>query len=241
MWKPSGPAASALGLLSLAFSTSPASYADESRAVLSVVAQAGSDWLYHGVSETAGEPAVGVNAEWQPTPLLFLGVEAHEGHLPSGVARQRQRSVMAYVGTGTALNDSWYASASWLHREFPESQKSWDFSELQATLSHRNGLSVTASFSPDYYDHGTKAYHVELGYRRSFHDRAYGFTRLGALELTAERFTSYRHATLGGGLSLGRLNVELGYAWTSASSSDDFGRAPIDSPGFLINVAYRLR
>ncbi len=235
-----GKIASAMVLLSLGLSISPRGNADDGRTILSVVAQASSDWLYHGVSETAGEPAVGVNAEWQLTPMLFIGVEAHEAHLPSGVVRQRQRSVMAYAGMGAALNDSWYASASLLHRAFPESRKSWDFSELQATLSHRNGLTVTASFSPDYYDHRTKAYHFELGYRRSFRDRAYGFTRLGALELTSERFTSYRHATLGGGLSLGRLNVELGYAWTSASSSDDFGRAPIDSPGILVNVAYRL-
>lgn len=226
-------ALAAIGLSGLALPI--AGYAGE----IEVVAQAASDWMYHGTSESGGNPAAGLAIDWQISARSFVGVEAHQAQVDD--AFQRHRSVAIYAGTGIALNESWYLSTSVLHREFPKSVKEWDFTELQLQIDHASGFGLTLDFSPDYYEHDTRSFAGELRYQRDINPTWYAYASIGALELSAARFTDYRFAQIGGGRRLGQLVIDVAYRANSEGNASEFGLAPYSEPKLVAQLSWRLR
>lgn len=228
-------AVTAIGLLS------HSSCFGQDAAKLSVILQASSDWIYHGVSETNGEPTIGFNLDYQPLPHLFFGLEAHQGRVEN--LRQRQGSVMGYLGTGKTLFKNWYATLAIQHREFPGSTKEWDFTEFTNTFTHQSGFSTQVSYSPDYYEHDVEALHFQADYTHQTQSRWFWRVQAGATQFFSggPGFVNYEHALVGIGTSVNRWNVTASYAWTSAGPDDDFGGAPIESPGLIVGFSYRVQ
>ncbi|MEM7281555.1 MAG: hypothetical protein AAF438_07995 [Pseudomonadota bacterium] len=215
-------------------------FAQES-ANLSLVVLATSDWTYHGVSETRGEPSVGINLDWQPTRHLFLGVEAHQGRVSA--ERQREGSVMGYIGTGWSLSENWYGTLALQQREFPGSTKEWDITEFTTSFTHDSGLRASLSYSPDYYEHNTEAANIEIGYVHQSNRRWHWSFEAGTTEFFEDepRFVDYQYARAGIGLSFGRSNVNVAYAWTNASATETFGAESNESPGLVVGFSYRVQ
>lgn len=207
---------------------------------LGFVTQISSDWLYHGTTETLGEPVLGINAEWQSNGATFAGIEAHQARMPA--EPQRQRSVMAYLGTGFALSESWFTTLSVQHREFPGSVKEWDFTEVSIDLAHRSGFGLRMDYAPDYYEHDIRAFAAEVRLSRPITPRSYWYAEVGALELSNEQsFDDHQYAQLGVGTSVSSLNLDLAYVWNSQGRDNTFGRERYSPAKLVLQVAYRLR
>jgi len=232
---------SPFGVLLLLSSVCVASaHADTPR--LSIIAQVSSDWLYHGTTETAGEPVIGFNAEWQLSNTWFSGVEAHEGNVDG--ARQRQRSLMAYLGRGFELNKAWFLTATVQHREFPGGLKEWDFTEFAVDFSHRSGFGVSIDYAPDYYEHSVQAAATEFRYSDSIKGNNYWYAQVGALILWDDPWLGdddYQFAQVGVGSSIGAINLDVAYHWNSRGESDDFAGARFSDPQFIVQLVYKLR
>ena len=215
-------------------------HADGSR--FSMIAQISSDWLYHGTTETDGEPVIGVNAEWQFSEEWFGGVEAHEGKVKN--VQQRQRSIMAYLGRGFSLSDDWFLTASLQHREFPGSAKEWDFTEFEVDLLHRSGLGFSVDYSPDYYEHSVQAAATEFRYSEALRGNSYWYAHVGALLLWDNPWfgdDDYQYAQIGAGSSVGAINLDIAYHWNSRGEDEDLAGARFSNPQFMVQVVYKLR
>lgn len=204
-----------------------------------VVVQAASDWVYHGNSETLGEPVVGINAEWQSSAHFFVGVEAHRARVPGD--QHREGSVMLYVGTGRPFGDGWYGTISALQREYPGSAKEWDFAELDIELSHRSGWLFELDYSPDYYEHDTAAVHASVGFTGRIDDRRYWSARGGTVELSDDDVIDHQYFRVGAGISRGSLNIDLSYGWNNGDQDSRFGKESVTSPGLVLQIAYRVQ
>lgn len=204
-----------------------------------IVTQVSSDWIYHGTTETRGEPTVGINLEWHPNRHWFVGLEAHEAR--TSAERQRERSIMGYLGFGWQAAPDWYATISLQQREFPGSTKEWDLTEVEVELSHQGGFSLAVDYSPDYYEHNTTAVATELKYRHRFGQQRTLYGTVGALEFGRRGLPDYRYAQVGGTVSWGSTSLDLSYGWNSADGDTRFGREAIRSPELLLQLAFRLR
>lgn len=210
---------------------------------LSLVAQTSSDWIYHGTSETLGEPTIGLNAEWQTPAGVFVGIEAHVAEQSNKTSdRQRQRSVMAYLGRGFEWGTDWFATVTLAHREFPGSAKEWDFTELGFNLNHSSGLDFTVDYSPDYYEHNTPSVAFEARYSKTLGKQSYWYAEAGLVELTASNtFDDHHYAALGFGASVKSINFDLAYRWNNRGSSSNFGREAFSPSQFVFQFSYRVR
>ena len=206
---------------------------------LEIVALASSDYIYHGTTETNGNPAVGFAIDWQVTQRGFFGVEAHQAEVDG--QPQRHRSVMVYAGAGFELGTDWFATAVVTHREFPKAVKEWDFTEFRLQLDHQSGWGATFDYSPDYYEHKTEAYTAEVRYQRELNESLYLHGSIGAVELSARRFTDYRYGTIGLGYRLGNAVLDLSYLVNSEGDSADFGRAAYSDSGVIAQLSWRIR
>lgn len=206
---------------------------------LEIVAQASSDLMYHGTTETGGNPAIGLAFDWQISDHAFVGIEAHQGEVDSDP--QRHRSVMVYAGAGIPLGKQWYASGTVAHREFPGSTIEWDFTEFSVALDHTRGWTLSVDYSPDYYEHNTRAWVAELGYQRDIGQRFYAYASVGALELSSTEFTDYRFGQVGGGIRWKQLVFDLSYRANSEGDSTRFGGAALSDAKFVGQLSWRLR
>ena len=204
-----------------------------------IVALASSDYIYHGTTETGGNPAAGLAIDWQVTPRTFFGVEAHQAEVDG--QPQRHRSVMVYAGAGFELGADWFATATVTHREFPKAVKEWDFTEFRVQLDHQSGWGASFDYSPDYYEHDTEAYVAEVRYQRDLNPNLYVYGALGALEFSADQFTDYRFGTVGFGYRLGPVVLDLAYLANSEGDDTEFGRAAYSDPSVIAALSWRLR
>ena len=205
-----------------------------------VVAQASSDWMYHGLSETRGQPTFGLAADWQISARAFAGVELHQAVVKG--RPQRQRSVMVYAGLGYPIGERFYASVNVQHREFPKAVKEWDFTEFEARLNHDSGWNLAVAFSPDYYEHNTRSVAAELGYRRQLTENFYAYAGVGLMEFSEDaRFTDYRFGQVGGGYQLHRWVLDVAYRRNSEGPDTEFGRETYSSPKVVASLTWRLR
>ncbi|MEO0574530.1 MAG: hypothetical protein AAF004_03640 [Pseudomonadota bacterium] len=200
--------------------------------------QSASDVIYHGTTETMGQPSVGINAQWQPNDWFFAGFEAHTARVKT--VRQRQNSYSGYVGGVWTLNDQWAVNLSVQHREFPGGVKAWEFTELKTELSHENGFKARLDYSPNYYAHKTESYVAEFGGTTFFRPNLYYEWQIGAVTLQSERFTDYQYARLGIGYTRQRMTLDLSYGWNSEDGQPQFGLAPLRSPRVLAKIFVRL-
>lgn len=198
-----------------------------------------SDLFYHGTTETVGEPALAINAEWQINSRYFVGLQVQQG-IEDG-PRQRQRSIMAYVGAGFSLSDNWFATASVQHREFPGSLAEWDFTEFELDFAHRSGFGFKIDYSPDYYERDSAAYSAEARFVGALNRQAYWYLEAGALEIDESEFLDHQYARAGVGGSLGPVQLDVSYRVNSQGSSEFFGSEAFSPSKVVVELAYRLR
>lgn len=204
-----------------------------------ITAKAATDWMYHGTTETGGNPVAGLAFDWQLSEHSFVGLEAHQAEVES--QPQRHRSVMIYAGTGRALSREWYGTISVSHREFPKSAREWDFTEFRLQLDHQNGWSITLEHSPNYYEHNTRSYAGELSYRRNLSNRFYTYASIGALELSGQQSSDYQYGQIGAGVRWGQVVLDLAYRANTEGDDGNFGQAALSDPRFVGTLSWRLR
>jgi hypothetical protein len=192
-----------------------------------------SDSIYNGASENGGQPILGVNSEIQLNRNWVAGVQFQDSE-PDGI-RQRNRNLTTYLGYDKKLSNNWLSSTYVTHRAFPGGEREWDYDEFSSRLSHKSGASLGVSYSPNYYSSSVKGIGTTIKYARQLVDNLYIKTEFGNFNIPS--LFSYQFAEATVGTSYKRLNVELGYHWTS----DTILHTPVGniaSPKFVLSVNY---
>ena len=198
---------------------------------VSVFARLASDQVYHGISESSGNPSIGVNIEVQLSPLWVAGINASEGQVDN--VRQRHRNISPYIGAEFAINEDWFGGAYLQVRRFLDSAREWDFEELNITASHVNGLSGRISYSPDYYATGASSFAIESQYQHTLSEPFYLAATAGYFDLQSE--IDYFYANVKFGARYKQYSAAVSYQWVSESVfPSPVGR--VESPGIVFEV-----
>jgi len=204
-----------------------------------IVAQVASNWTYRGTTETGDNPAIGIAVDWQATERVFVGVEMHQAEVDA--VSQRHRSFLVYAGAGMTLGKKWYATGLVSHREFPGSAREWDTTEFGLQFDHTAGWTFGVDYSPDYYEHNTAAIAADIGYRHELGRHLYVYGNVGVIEFSESRFPDYGFGSIGTGVRLGRVVLDVSYRANTEGSDSRFGMAPLSNPGFVAQLNWRLR
>ena len=197
-----------------------------------------SEVAYRGLSETSGQPAIGVSLEWASANNLFAGATFSEGDV-QGV-QQRERAYSLYGGWQTKLAEDWTFGASVSYREFPGSTKEWDFVEYQSAIGWRDRLSLELAWSPNYYEHNTESFAVTARAFQPLTRLVYFGAEVGSVALSRDDFFDYQHASVSVGLRHDRWLTELSYTKATDEGSLLFGQ-PLEAPGLLLELSYQFR
>lgn len=198
---------------------------------LSLYLKATSDWIQYGISETSGNPAIGVIAEYQLGEHWVIGSELRDAE-PQRV-RQRHREFSQYIGFEQPINEQWFSGLYFKHRNFPDSRLDWNYNELSWRLSHQDGFALAITHSGDYYDRNTQAIVVETHYRRPINQQWHWQAGLGNFDLN--NVLDYRYGHIGIGWRFQRFSTNLSYHWNSKSYNRT-AIGPVEAPGLNLSV-----
>ena len=204
--------------------------------VVNVFVEASSDQIYHGLSESNGEPGASISVDLQLSEGWFAGGTVSEANVEG--LRQRQRSHLLFVGTGFALNDQWYLSGAIKRRDFVNSQKDWNYTEWELRLAHRSGLLMHLDYADNYYDHRNEAIASQVSWLRDINSTYYWGLGVGYLTLSADVDHIFGHANLG--LSKDNLNVDLKYHWHNRKGIVRFAER-LEQADVVMQISYKFR
>lgn len=226
----------ALFTLSLALAAGgPVAAADQTA---TIEAFAASEPVYRGVSEAAGRPTLGVSLEWSLNADFFVGATAQASDTP--VIQQRERQLMFLAGWQKAWTDDVSLGLSISHRAFPGSTKDWDSTELHAAVGIAHVGSLELSYSPDYYDHNTRAVSAVLRTNRELTRHFFVSAEAGAVEFSSARWPDYQYALVGLGLRHNQFVLEARSSIATNEGENFFGE-PLDAPRLMLQMSYLFR
>ncbi len=186
-----------------------------------------SDYVYQGLSETCGHPAVQADlyvrtsaaSAWQ----TFFGLWGSEG---LGATRcGASREINIYAGQTFALGQSSNVSISYVHYAFPGGSYlygagyRYDYDELQAAWSYQDRIYVTVGWTPDavaYHDYVAHQDRSAFNYGAELHQPI-----VGALSLS-----------VGAGYDQVFDPTGAGYAFWNAGLAYTVGRVEITASYF---------
>ncbi|MEO0437540.1 MAG: hypothetical protein AAF098_11600 [Pseudomonadota bacterium] len=202
-----------------------------------------SDWMYHGLSETFGRPALGLALDWQSDTRWFAGVETHRMFDDSNAPRPW--ATMIYVGAGGKIGENGFLTGSVQRRNFPTSNIPWDFTEFEIEYDHQltaqDRLRISADYSSDYYSLDTSAFAAEINYSRNLGDRLFVHAHLGAVNLADQSMLpSYQYGGVGGGLRFKRIIFDVSLNVTSESDARRVGLETFSEPRLVSRIIWRI-
>ncbi|MFK7887563.1 MAG: TorF family putative porin [Gammaproteobacteria bacterium] len=205
---------------------------------VTVEAFAASEPVYRGVSEAAGRPTVGASLEWGVSSDFFVAATAQASATPA--VQQREQQLMFVGGWQKAWTDQVSLGLSLSHRAFPGSTKNWDSTELHAAIGLGRVGTIEVSYSPNYYDHETRAVAFALRANRELNRRFFVSAEAGAVEMSSERWPDYQYATLGLGLRQQQFVIEARSSFATNEGDNLFGE-PLDAPRLVLQTSYLFR
>ena len=181
-----------------------------------------SDNLYHGLSESRGEPTPVVDVYLEPLDEDYIGASVSRVNLP-GIGPSVETSV--YAGDSGVIGVNWRLSGS-VSRYFYSSRTpdlTYDFTELTATLDWRGLVSLGAFGSADdstYSRRGALRSGMSLGGEVAAHYEI-------VPKLTIAAGAGYRH--LGTPIDRGYFYADVGVIWELSRWQIDLEAIGVDS------------
>ena len=175
-----------------------------------------SDYVWRGVSQTQGNPALQIDLSATHASGFYAGVWASNvdfGDPDDGIDVEFD----PYIGWSGAVGEGKELDVFLTHVSFPGHNPGYDYSytELEAKLSFDNGLYVGAAYSPDIFNLGGPGYYTNVGLALPLGDSGYDMTaQFGLYNLNEAAGDSYTDFLLGVGREFGPIRADLAYTNT---------------------------
>jgi uncharacterized protein (TIGR02001 family) len=207
------------------------------------VAQAGSwnasigfvsDYRFRGISQTQGDPALQIGAQYAFDNGIYLGTWASNVDFVDGDGANTE--VDLFVGFGTNLTEDFAVDAQLLHYFYPSSSAGvdYEYTEVIASLSWKGLITGTIGYSNDVFASGQTGIYYQLGSSHTVFDDYTISGSIGYYDLDDVYGGGYTDYSVGVSRAIGPLNV--GLAWVSTNRNLDEFFGPNDGSRFVFSI-----
>jgi uncharacterized protein (TIGR02001 family) len=188
------------------------------------------DYVYRGISQTAGEAALQGDVHYR-----FRGgwtVGAWASHADLSGENEAPSEIDLYVSRDWTLDDDWDLRITATHYTFPNDprQSSYDYEELITSLSYKARLFTTVTWTPNltrYSNNGfvrnETATSYEVAAIQPLLAQVSGSLGVGYYDLPGVLRADYWFWNVGLAYSLGRAQLMLAYIDTDSTATQAFG------------------
>lgn len=189
-----------------------------------------SDYVYRGVSQTDGEPALQADLHYQARSGWAVGAWASAADPDKEEASGLEVDV--YASRGWTINRNWDARLSLTHYFYPRDTRPlrYDYDEVVATLGYQSRVFATIAWSPNVsrYSNGTIVKHraatsYELTATQPLVGRLSAAAGIGYYDLPAQLDADYWFWNAGVAYALGQAQFTLSYIDTDEAAASAFG------------------
>lgn len=189
-----------------------------------------SDYVYRGISQTHGEPALQADMHYQGNGGWAVGAWASTADVDEHESAALEVDV--YLSRDWTLDRNWDARLSLTHYAYPNDERllRYDYDELTGTLSYRSRLFATIAWSPDAsrYSNGTvvqdqTAVSYEITASQALNQQWSTSAGVGYYDLPAALHADYWFWNVSLACVLGHAQLAVSYIDTSQPALDAFG------------------
>lgn len=200
-----------------------------------------SDDIYHGISQTCGDPAVQGDLDYrtsggQSPNEAFAGVWGSAGLGASACGKAREANV--YAGYTFALNTDSSGTITYTHYGYPGGAYTlaplaglrYDYDTLEAQWTWQDQIYLTAAWTPDalrYAYHSVERDRTALSYGLQLRQplgRGFSLSAgIGYDEIADPFGTGYGFWNAGAGYAVGAVQLQVGYFGTAERADRLFG------------------
>jgi uncharacterized protein (TIGR02001 family) len=189
-----------------------------------------SDYVYRGVSQTAGRGAIQGDLHFTHRSGWTIGAWGSHADLERNEAAPTE--IDLYVSRDWTLNSDWAVQVTATHYTFPNDprQSSYDYEELTTSLSYKSRLFASATWTPNltrYSNFGfvrnQSAVSYEMAATQPLIRQISASAGLGYYDLPSPLQADYWFWNLGLACSFGRAQLALTYIDTDETAAHAFG------------------
>ena len=188
------------------------------------------DYVFRGLSQTRGGPALQADLHYQTSSGWFVGAWGSTVDLNRGPGATMEFN--AYAGRAWPISGAWNARVTAVGYIYPNDTAylRYDYFELVGSLSYEDWIEVTVSWSPDtsrYSSYGVsrnqRALTYELVGRVPLHGPVSATGSVGYYDLSQLFGTGYWYGSAGVAGTFDRFRVDLSYFATNHEAISLFG------------------
>lgn len=186
-----------------------------------------SDYVFRGISQTRGDPAVQGGFDFRHASGFFAGIWGSSVDFPSNRGRAKPRTLELdyFVGFELVLGDSWSGVVELIRYDYPGAGSGFDYSYNEVDLSwvFRERLEAAVAYTDDFLGFDSSSLHYELVgvWPLPFELELKG--GLGYADLDRALGKSYPYWSLGIARRLGHFVVDLGWFDTGTAARELWG------------------
>lgn len=106
------------------------------------------DYIYRGISQTRGEPAIQGGAQWQSPTGWSVGLWGSTLDFDSRLGSTYE--IALHAARAWSFGQNWSAQLAAAHHEYPtDARAGYDYDELTASLSFQQRVTASVSWSPN--------------------------------------------------------------------------------------------
>lgn len=175
-----------------------------------------SDYVWRGVSQTQGKPALQIDLNATHASGFYAGVWASNvdfGDPDDGIDVEFD----PYIGWSGAVGEDKELDVFLTHVSFPGHNPGYDYSytEIEGKLTFAGKFHVGAAYSPDIFNLGGPGYYTNVGVELPLGETDFDFTaQIGHYNLKQAAGDSYSDYRIGMGRAFGPVRADLAYTNT---------------------------
>jgi len=191
-----------------------------------------SDYVYRGVSQSRGDPAIQGGFDFEHEIGLFAGVWASSVQFRASPQRDSPRDLELdyYLGYRLDLGEDWAGDVTVTRYTYPGSDPAfhYDYGEIDLSVKFRDVLATSISYSEDVFGFGAVGIAYELTGRYPILANLEASAGVGLYDLEALLGESYTYWNLGLSRFLGRFTFTASYIDTDSRAATIWGRERSD-------------
>lgn len=231
-------------LLGAALSTAPmAGHAD---GVLGGLVAGTTDYVFRGLSQTRGGPAIQAGVHYRMDSGWFAGIWGSTVDLNRGAGSTLELD--AFAGRDWQLGEAWSARMTAVHYAYPNDTPylRYDYDELIGSVAYRDRLVASVAWSPNtsrYSSYGVAenrtAYTFDLVGRLGLRGPFAAVGGVGYYDLEDLFGSGYTYWSAGLACTLDHLHIDVAFYGTSGTATELFG-SEVAGDRWSLTAAWRF-
>ena len=220
--------------------TTAAASARELAAQVDVYATLTSDYVFRGISQTQGDPALQAGLDVTLPNGVFAGLWVSPVDFASGEQRRRRRDLELdlYVGVSGELAPDWSWTVSLVNYHYPGASVDYNYLELNGGLFFRDSLSAAISYSAEAAGSHEPGGSLATRFAQPLNPAFSLDGGVGHYWLSSDFLNDYAYWDVGLSWQEGSLALDLRYHGSSSSARRSYGAAADDRLVFSISLGF---